>query len=192
MIHTKLAWIAAACLMGLASSGCATGGPSALTATVHRFPGVESSVVLDLAALALAEHGFEIDRQRSSADTVATYPMELSPHSDAPAVGSAFRGARRRSVATAHVRRSAGTATAYCRVEIQERSTDAARFHAAEHGLTDVPSDTPIDREGATTEEQNTVWRVVGRDKRRERAILEMIAAFLMSEAENDAPASPP
>ncbi len=179
--------VAAAGIAVTAVCGCASdGGPSALTATVQRFPGAEPAVILNLAALSMAEQGFEIDRRNSGAEEVVSYPMELSDDSLSTEVGSAMWADDRRCRATTQVRRTGDATTAYCRVEIQERATDAGRFHAAEHGITDVPSDTPIDRDGATTREQNTMWRSVGRDKRRERAILEMIAGLLKSDAALD------
>jgi len=46
--------------------------------------------------------------------------------------------------------------------------------------LSDLPTDTPIDREGATTQEQNTVWRTIGRDKSKERSILDIIAMIVL------------
>ena len=39
----------------------------------------------------------------------------------------------------------------------------------------DVPNDTAIDRDAATTKEQNTVWEPVGRDKSAERIIVQAI-----------------
>jgi hypothetical protein len=42
---------------------------------------------------------------------------------------------------------------------------------ARTHSLSDRPSDTPADWEGPATAEQNTVWRVTGRDRALEREI---------------------
>lgn len=44
-----------------------------------------------------------------------------------------------------------------------------------DHRVSDIPDDTPIDRDAATTTEQNTVWRTIRRDKAAERRILEAI-----------------
>ncbi len=69
----------------------------------------------------------------------------------------------------------------WCQVVVEQNETSAHRMFAQEHSLSDLPSDTPADAEGATTAEQNTVWRYKGRDRQLEReirrAIQELLAA---------------
>ncbi len=64
-----------------------------------------------------------------------------------------------------------------CRVLIQEQTTQAHRLFERDHRGYDTPTDTPIEREAATTVRQNTVWRTNRRDRRSERAILEAVTS---------------
>ncbi len=160
-----LSWLAA---------GCAAPGASARDATVRRFENTDRVSVLDAAILALGEYGYAIDPRAARDGVLRTYPLDMMV-----GTGALRRRRARRSVSTTHVQQSEGLVTAYCRVEIQERSTEARRLWAHEHDLSDLPIDTPIDREGATTQEQNTVWRTVGRDKAKERSILDIISQII-------------
>jgi hypothetical protein len=63
----------------------------------------------------------------------------------------------------------------YCKVVVQEQTTETHRMFAQDSTLSDVPHDTAIDRDAATTTQQNTVWRTVQRDKAAERRILEAV-----------------
>ena len=63
----------------------------------------------------------------------------------------------------------------FCKVDIQHQTTEAHRLLAFDRTGSDMPGRTPIDRDAATTIEQNTVWETVRRDKATERAILRAI-----------------
>ena len=66
-----------------------------------------------------------------------------------------------------------------CKVLIEENQAGAHRLFSREHGLSDVPSDTPADRGAAATLEQDAVWRVTGRDRALERQICQSIRELL-------------
>ncbi len=71
---------------------------------------------------------------------------------------------------------SGGAARVFCRVLIQEQTTQGHRMFASDRSGSDTPGDyTAINRDAATTTEQNTVWRTLRRDKSAERQILDMI-----------------
>jgi len=72
------------------------------------------------------------------------------------------------------------------------RRTEA--FRQDEYRLTDAPARTAIERDAATTPEQNTVWTFVRRDHSTERALLRQIQdafAPLPGEAPASAPSGP-
>jgi hypothetical protein len=65
----------------------------------------------------------------------------------------------------------------HCKVVVEEQASESYRLLAFERGGDDVPGhQSAIDRDAATTAEQNTVWRVVRRDKTAEREILDRIS----------------
>jgi len=63
----------------------------------------------------------------------------------------------------------------YCKVLLQQRATGAYRMLQRDSTGQDTPNETPIDRDAATTEEQNTLWRTLRRDRRSERELLDAI-----------------
>lgn len=84
---------------------------------------------------------------------------------------------RLRRVVHVRVTQSTDVVNVYCQVAIQEQTTEAHRMFRRNHMISDTPGETPIDREAATTDEQNIVWQTIGRDKAAERRILEAILA---------------
>ncbi len=85
------------------------------------------------------------------------------------------RGRLMRRVTEVRVLRGAGDSNLLCRVMIQEQATGAYRMHAQATRGSDVPNETAIDREAATTAEQNAVWQTVRRDRAAESAVLAAI-----------------
>jgi hypothetical protein len=81
-----------------------------------------------------------------------------------------------RRIALIHVVPEAeGGTGVYCQVTIQQQTTEAYRMFQQDRELSDAPGQTAIERDAATTTEQNTVWRNVRRDKAAERRILEAV-----------------
>jgi hypothetical protein len=124
----------------------------------------------------LPEQGFPIERADETKGVVASSPVEISAQEAGIAVGGGL-GTRRvfRRLADVRLAPSEGGIGAYCRVLIQEQATESYRLFRRAPGLSDVPDDTAIDRDAATTGEQNTVWQTVRRDKLREYRLLEEI-----------------
>jgi len=85
-----------------------------------------------------------------------------------------LRGEMRR-VAQVRVGTSEGGVKVFCRVAVQRQTTEAYRMFDRDRRVSDVPGDTPIERDAATTPEQNTVWETVRRDMTAERLILQNI-----------------
>jgi hypothetical protein len=86
-----------------------------------------------------------------------------------------FYGGRSTMRRTAHFSvapRGDGT-VAQLRVDIERQDTDRREvFQPDRNRISDAPSQTPIERDAATSTEQNTVWTFVRRDRQLERALL--------------------
>ena len=170
--------------------GCASSGFSPLSYSVQRAPGVDRRAVFEAAETALLERGYKIDRRdladlierssgvlRSVGSVVRTVPDGDSPRGgryDVHLPAGQFLSSpnRQRRVVQIKVDERQGQVNIYCRVTVQEQVTEATRMFASQYRGVDIPDDTPIDRDAATTTEQNTVWRTRRRDKAAERRIL--------------------
>ena len=66
------------------------------------------------------------------------------------------------------------------RIDVERKDTERREvFQPDKYRLSDAPGQTPIERDAATSERQNTVWTFVKRDQRLERALLgELEAQF--------------
>ncbi len=83
------------------------------------------------------------------------------------------RGTRRH--AEVRVASDADRSAIYCKVLLQQRVTEAHRMMQRDYSGQDTPNETPIDRDAATTQEQNTLWRTLRRDRRSEHELLNAI-----------------
>lgn len=128
---------------------------------------------LQAAELTLVDLGFRIARRDSNTGRIVTQPRPR----DVIAGGDGtrmrlFRPRRGREVAEVLIEQSPDGVSVYCKVAVQELATETYRLHNREARSSDLPSQTPIEYEAATTDEQNTVWRTVRRDRAMEQAIL--------------------
>jgi hypothetical protein len=133
--------------------------------------------VLDAAAEALIESGYEVERVDEAVGAVVAKPMKTTG-----AYGGLTRERRlstpaqlRRMARIRIVPEAAGGTGVYCQVAIQQQTTEAYRMFQQDRQLSDAPGQTAIERDAATTTDQNTVWKTVRRDKAAERRILEAI-----------------
>jgi hypothetical protein len=140
---------------------------------MRQLAGGDRAVVFQAAEDALVEAGFQIDRRDEAAGLLTTFPIAAT---SADIAGHRSRRlgtpAALRRVADVRLEEAAGGVTAYCRVLVQEQTTEAYRLREYDLRGSDTPGYTAIDREAATTKAQNTVWRTIRRDKGAERAIL--------------------
>lgn len=157
----------------LLMAGCAATGPSPMAYGTHAFRGAERTEVFDAAELALLKAGFQIERRDSVEGVLTTQPIFGSRDSDADNRGPRLssRGDVRR-LAEVRVQTVAADVDVYCRVLVQEQSAQVYHIVDQRSGSDDRPNTTPIDRDAATTTQQNTVWRTLRRDKVVERQIL--------------------
>lgn len=131
--------------------------------------------VLEAAVPIMQEEFGRVSVDRSSM-TITVAPRE---YVSASATGSArdlmgIQSTLRRH-ATLRIRRGGDQTLADLRIDIERKDTGRRTAGAEGSRLTDAPSQTPIDREGATTERQNTLWVKVRRDVQLERALLDQL-----------------
>ncbi|MCK4340945.1 MAG: hypothetical protein KAY37_04400 [Phycisphaerae bacterium] len=110
------------------------------------------------------------------ARTIITAPVEYTTDRESGTARDLYRGrSTMRHKATFSVGRKSGAPVARLRIDVERRDTVRQQvMQPRGHRLSDAPGhETPIDRDAATTEQQNTVWTRVRRDTRLERAILE-------------------
>lgn len=121
--------------------------------------------------------GYTLERRDPAAGVLITRPIE-SDYRERYGNQSRRLGTegRLRRYATIHTSESGDGVNVFCRVTIQEQSTQVYRFLAESGREGDSETSTAIDRDAGTTARQNSVWRNVDRDRAAERAILEAIA----------------
>jgi hypothetical protein len=183
----KLLWSSAVLLC---VGACASSGLSPLLYGVRHVRGGDPAAVFEAARAALIHAGYRIDRADADAGVITTLPITVSSRGEGVRIDHRLtsHGAVRR-LAQIYITRSSpaqaappGDVSVYCKVVVQEQTTEAHRMFRHEHRASDIPGDTPIDREAATTMQQNTVWQTIHRDKAAERHILEEVLSQTASE----------
>ncbi len=169
----KLVWLGATWLW---VGGCASAGLSPLNYGVRHVQDGNRAAVFDAARTALNNLGYGIDKADQATGVINAQPLPATAAGRGTPVGSRLGSqTRRRLVAHVRLTQTAEVVNVYCKVVVQEQTTEAHRMFRHDHRISDIPDDTPIDREAATTTQQNTVWQTIRRDKAAERRILEAI-----------------
>ncbi len=176
MSHTqagKHIWLFISCFC---VGGCVSPRLSPLNYTVKHVQGRKRAAVFAAAEAALKELSYEIYNADPAKGTINALPISATAAEKETRAGSG-PGSQTRLRRAVYVRltQSAAVVNVYCKVVVQEQTTEAHRMFRHDHRVSDIPDDTPIDRDAATTKEQNTVWRTIRRDKATERAILEAV-----------------
>ncbi len=163
---------------------CAAPSPTPMDYTVRHVQERERSAALDAAEAALIDLGYQIERRDPAEGVITTQPVEAQAGLDSTRpVRLSSRGKTRRTVEI-RIQNDGDATKVYCKVLIQEQTTQAHRMFSSDRSGSDTPGDyTPINRDAATTTEQNTVWRTVRRDKFAERNILNAITEHTGGEA---------
>lgn len=175
MRRAPIPWLAIAPLI-IGLWGCASAGPSAVSHSLRRVSAVDRQSLLDAAEAALLDLGYAIDLRDPAEGLLRTVPEESADEGERRLGGPRLsRGRLVRRVTEVRVQRGAGEANLFCRVMIQQQATGAYRMHAQATQGSDIPNETAIDREAATTAEQNAVWQTVRRDRAAESAVLAAI-----------------
>ncbi len=168
--------IAFSCGMALLSNGCASPQRLALQYAVRQIDGVHRDAVFAAAQHALIDVGLPLDRVDSASGIITTQPTEVEIGALRARNGSRLRSTSRlRRIAEVRLAPTATGHAVYCTVAIQQQASEAYRMFRHEAAGSDVPNETAIEREAATTVEQNTIWQTVRRDRATERRILDAI-----------------
>jgi len=163
------------CAIPLLVVGCASTAPDLSNYCVRQVSATQPQQLLNLAEDVLQTHNFAIYerddmigrlRARVIVDAGSPPPRNRRIHR--------LTGDARRH-ADVWVKTNAQQLAIYCKVLLQQRVTEAHRMLQRDYTGNDTPNDTPIDRDAATTEEQNTLWRTLRRDRRSERELLDAI-----------------
>jgi len=137
---------------------------------------MDRPTAFETAQRALEEQGYQIARRDQTTGFIQSVPIEGPLRSGDARLGMTFTSKNRtRHLAEVRVEEAGGIVRVNCKVVVQELVTEAERFFAEQGSAKDSPGQTPIDRDAATTDEQNTVWKTIRREQAAERAILEAI-----------------
>lgn len=171
--------VCVAAMLGLSIlAGCAAAGPSSRHFSVRPIKSLPIVDLLDSSERAMIDLGLVVERNDPIRREIVSAPFDvttrLGPQSPVQLPGP---NASIRRVAVVRVDREQETdvTRVFCRVEVQRQTTQSLRMLSMDQRPSDVPNATPIEREAATTSEQNTVWQTVRRDVAAERAILDAI-----------------
>ena len=159
-------------------AACASTGTSVGSYATRQVRGGHWTALLDAGEAALIDAGSRLERRDTAAGLITSMPiMGLAEDRAEVRRAQLSSAGDTRRVAEVRLQRIADVVSVRCKVLIQEQTTQAHRLFELDHSGYDTPTDTPIEREAATTVRQNTVWRTVRRDRRSERAILEAITS---------------
>jgi len=171
------------CLTGCAQ-GLETRGPQS------RFIEAASPDEVFRAAQVVLRREFGPLQLEPDAWRIVSLPVEYRTSSESGAARDLYggRSTMRRTAYFAVAPRGAG-AIARLRIEVERQDTTRQEaFQPDRHRLSDAPSQTPIERDAATSTRQNTVWTFVKRDRRLERELLvELQGQFAPQPEEVDA-----
>jgi hypothetical protein len=176
----------------LASSVCVMGGCSTANQpvpagfSIRQSPEMTRDVALLRAEEALLSLGYHLEERQPVAGVLRTDPLMIPA---GETTTTTRPGGRRPTwvIVEVRVRNAVAAVELACRAELHEESTAAHLLYLRDQGRSDVPSETPIERDAATSERQNRAWRAIGRDRAREQAIL----AAILGAADDGTPAPP-
>lgn len=162
-------------VVSVAVTGCSQPRATPLNYKVVRLSGATEEAVFDAAVGALSEH-FTVSRSDPVTGILEGAPIEGVRTGGSGRLGDLVSAPhRQRRVAQMRVESSGTTVKVFCKVLVQMCDTPAHQMYGQEHALHDLPTDTPAQREAATTTEQNSVWRNKYRDKALESEILRAV-----------------
>jgi hypothetical protein len=162
----------------LMAGGCAAPGPSHSRHAFMHLASTHRAAVFSAAELALVELEYRIDRRDVGQGLLIGITMsELGGGQITDRRARLSSGANVRRMAEVRIEQDGDAVSVYCKVIVQEQTTQAHRLFAHDRTEYDTPNSTPIEREAGTTTRQNTVWRTIRRDRASERKILAAITA---------------
>jgi hypothetical protein len=160
-------------------TGCASPAPNRTNYSYLRIQAHSRDAVFNAARRAMQER-FRLDKVDEHRGIIRSVPVETTGQTDTHRVGDVVGVKRRlRRIATTRVEGTDNAAEVWCRVIVEEYETDNRRLFDQDRSINDVPTETAAERGGATTPEQNAVWRTSSRDKVLERSILRSISELV-------------
>ena len=124
---------------------------------------------------------------------IVSQPVEYQTSSESGTARDLYGGrSTMRRIAHFAVAKRGDGSIARLRIEVERMDTARREAFRPDQGrISDAPSQTPIERDAATTTRQNTVWTFVKRDRRLERAFLAELQEQFTPEPEEIQPAQP-
>lgn len=162
-----LASTAIACAILTVTLGCAT-APTAANFSVRTIAADPDADPESAVRNVLLRRDFVLVASESSGPRFVALPRTHRPRTDSSRTRIDIRFAE-----------VGGARKIFCRAELQRQSTEARRIIALDTAMEDQPGATPLQREGASTVQQTTVWDTIGRDRALEREIIEELTAAL-------------
>jgi hypothetical protein len=189
-------------LLGTLTAGCAGTGAAADGTTVRRGTADYSSrTVLDtsvdslrpIAQRVFRDH-FRLDAEASSDNVLVSRPEEIAGRGQSRQIRDriGLSPSRQRELAELRLQQEGDNVVVRCSVITQRLQTAERASFMRERG-DDRPTDTPIDRMGATSANPREDWVNMGRDRDTEREVLDAIQGVANTgTAEVSAPATAP
>lgn len=176
MTYKKWLTTTALGVVACAFVGCASPSASSAGYSLRQVPDRTASAVFEAADAALGQLGYVIKQRDPTAGVLRTRPVLTDEVGRRDPSGPRLSSQNdKRKVTEVRVEPQPGAVKLFCRVLIQEQTTQVHRMLATDYRGTEGVGDTAIDRDAATTPEQNTVWETIRRNRAEERAILSAI-----------------
>ncbi|MCH8146799.1 MAG: hypothetical protein IH987_02260 [Planctomycetes bacterium] len=164
------------CLTIAALGGCATQAPTAANFSVRHFENGDRDVFLAAAAAAFEQSGYETSPHDPDTGRLVSAPrFDVAGDQPSGRASTLSSKSLMRRIAEIRVEQPGDRVSVFCRVLVQEQTTRVHRMLAFDQSGSDSPATTPIERDAATTDRQNTVWATIRRDRWTERRILAVI-----------------
>ena len=162
--------------MALSCVSCISARPTPLGYGVRAVRERDGDAVFRAADEVLTSMGYPVVRREPlNGVLVSRSQMGSSDAQEPDSRGASRLQDRYRRVVELRITSTPDVVKVYCKVAIEAQATRAHLIYSLAGRGDDLPGQTAIDRDAATTTEQNTVWAIVRRDKTAERAILAAI-----------------
>lgn len=175
MIRNRYIVVGVGLMTALLVSGCSTYSRSPLNFTVRAIPQMQRDAVLRQTQIKLSQLDYDVQFDHAGA-LIATQFIKKTGRRLANQSSPATQiPGKYRRIVQIYVEEVDHVLKIFCKVVNELRMTETHRLLAYDQVTSDTPAQTPIQRDAATTPEQNTVWQKIRRDKPAERRILAQI-----------------
>jgi len=160
-------------------AGCEAPAPTARNFSHVRLSSTSRTKAFEAARQAMSER-FRLEEVDPARGVIVSVPEEMDELGTSGQVGDVV-GARRRvrKVARTQVNGADTWAELWCKVTVERYETAERNMFLNDQNGSDLPTGTAAERGGATTAEQDAVWRTARRDKVTEHALLRSACEIL-------------